>query len=557
MKRRHRRKKSIKEAIVKDFGNTFVGKHKRSKFAEPFKITTAFNVGELIPLDVVELLPGDYVNIDLNALLRTTTAIRPTMDTLTLDLMVFAGQNRLVWDDYAKFFGENENEWARIQDVKIPTTSAPKGGWKHGTIAEYLGIRPLIEKDVNSLPLRMYAKVVNDWFRDQNLQKSAFIRTDSRHDQGTNEGDYVTNLSLGAKPFIANKYHDYFTSALPSQQKGQAPTFSIGGQAPVKFLQEDSKTPVKLYGSGLNLDEQPKWIMTTAVRKGETNITTHTGAQKDGEASNFALNWPKAITDLSASAGVSVNDLRAVITIQQMMELDARGGTRYTEYLQSHFGVNNGDSRLQRTEYLGGFSKPLNIQQVPSTANISGKDSVGDLGAYSQSLFQGQDRINYVSKEHGYLMIMAVVRYKHTYQQGISRLWTRSTKYDVYDPIFANISEQPIRNDEIFARGENMNDDMTFGFKEAWSEYRHHPSRVSGYMRSDAPQSLDVYHYADNYKELPKLSSSWIQEDLTNVDRTLVLKSSDNTPQIQADFYINLELEREMPISSIPGLTRL
>lgn len=562
-----------------DFNHIIQKQPQRSKFLRAHKHTTSFNVGELIPIQIDEILPGDNINLDILALVRQTTMIKPVMDGLHITIHTFNVPTRLIWDDQKYFFGENDNPWYQTEITKVPLIQPPKGGWNEGTIADYLGQTPGIENyTTNHLPFRAYCKIVADWYRDENLQTVPFFETKTPETlQGTNGREYVKDLQLGGYPFIAGKCHDYFTSALPGPQKGEAPLINIGGTAPVTIT--TTKVPVTSWSDKNTSGEIP---VSISIKGSEVNNAPHilfSGPSEGSSSRPLAVStdtpsttnlyssiqfdnlWANtsdigAIADLSKASGININELRNLITIQQMLELDARNGTRYTEYIKGHFGVDNGDIRLQRSEYLGGTSIPLNVQQVPQTSQSTEEDSLADLGAYGQTgINEDGKTIRKTFTEHGYLITMACVRYNHTYQQGIEPLWNRRSKYDFYDPIFANIGEQPIKNKEIFNSGKNT-DEETFGFKEAWTEYRYKPNRTSGAMRSTAKESLDIWHYGDNYKELPKLSDEWIQEDKSNVDRTLAI-SSDKAPQIQADFWFTNYQERPIPVESIPGLKKL
>lgn len=555
-----------KNKLVYGFQTALDRSPQHSVFTRNSQLTTAFNAGDLVPIYLDEILPGDNVKMDVKALVRQTTMIRPVMDVANIDVFAFFVPNRIIWDDFKKFFGENDDPWAVTDEVLIPIVKAPSDGWKVGTIADYMGL-PVNKKglEVNALPFRAYAQIVNDWFRDQNLQSVSHINKSNSYGNGSNGSDYVKDLELGGKPFIANKYHDYFTSALPSPQKGSPITLNIGGKAPVVTGANSSRdklnmepmqmTPVKgapvIPANGLN--------MHVSANEGDRLFGKVIGHKGEGATSDFDLIPSNLYADLSSATGISINDLRQAIAYQHMLEKDARSGTRYVEYLRAHFGVNSPDATQQRAEYLGGYHKPLNVNTVPQTSNTVDAGGVkspqAGLAAFGES-FLSQSMINKTFLEHGYLILVACVRYEHSYQQGVEQLWTRRLRNDIYDPIFANIGEQPIKNKEIYFSGNEKVDNEIFGYNEAWASYRTKFSKVTGMMRS-VDKGLDVYHYADNYSKLPKLSAEWLREDKTNIDRTLAIKSTDDMPQFQSDFYFEVTHERPMPVFSIPGIDRI
>lgn len=554
--------------LVYNFGNTLNSSPQHSMFVRNSKLITAFNAGDLVPIYLDEILPGDNVKLDIKALIRQTTMLKPVMDVANIDVYGFFVPNRIIWDDFKKFFGENEDPWAVSGEILVPTVSSPTDGWKIGTIADYMGL-PINKKGlkVSALPFRAYAQIVNDWFRDQNLQSVAHINKTNSAGAGSNGTDWVKDLELGGKPFIANKYHDYFTSALPKPQKGNAINLNIGGSAPIYTSKEQiirGKQEGLLFSNtkGTDFDDQKSaagglgMVGINVNGKYPYSIAGLDLAKAPAIAPKDELYPNNLYADLSKATGISINDLRQAITYQHMLEKDARSGTRYVEYLRSHFGVNSPDATQQRAEYLGGYRKPLNVNTVPQTSNTVSDSAQASLAAFGES-FLNESLINKTFLEHGYLILVASVRYEHSYQQGLEQLWTRSTRNDFYDPIFANIGEQPIKNKEIyFSGGTTTVDDEIFGYNEAWASYRTKFNKITGMMRS-IEKGLDYYHYGDNYNALPKLSAEWLREDKTNIDRTLAVKSTDDMPQFQADFYFEVKHERPMPVFSIPGIDRI
>lgn len=553
----------IKNRMKHRFEASLSNKKPRSKFYRPSEHKTTMNAGDIIPIYLDEIVPGDTFNMLTKAKIRQSTLIKPVMDNAYVDIMYFAVYTRTIWEDWEKFWGYNEDAWAEETPITTPKINSPEKGWETGTIADYMGI-PTGKKFTNleALPFRAYAKIYNDWFRDQNNQKATHITLKTTTTTGSNGNDITTDLEKGGKPAIAGKYHDYFTSALPSQQKGKPISIKMGDIAEVHAMSktfettnQDTNITFKMPDAQASKNYQA--TLTTSVT-GKQGTLTYKNADTSTASVTQAI--PNNLyANLKDATAVTINELRSAITLQQMLELDARGGTRYTEYVQAHFGVHSADARLQRSEYLGGTHQPISIFDVFQTSSTDATSPQGNISAYGVT-GMAKRNFNKSFTEHGYIIGIAVIRYNHTYQQGIEPLWRRSTKYSFYDPIFAHISEQPILNEEIFAQGTEK-DKETFGFKEPWAEYRYKPNRTSGKMRGglDKDGSLAYWHYADIYKELPKLSPTWIIEDKNNIDRTLQIKSSGENaePQFIADFYFELECTRPMPTYSIPGLQRI
>lgn len=506
----------------------------RSAFPMSYKHLTSFNVGDLVPLYFQDVLPGDTFKVKSYNVIRTTTPfIKPVMDNLVFDMYYFFVPMRLVWENTEEFFGENKTGyWTQQQTFEIPTVSGPV---TKNTIADYLGIPPLnygedeSYLELNILPFRAYALIWNEWFRSENLQEPVYIY------KGSNISGvlpYFNNNDFGPSNFLGkcakvNKLQDYFTSCLPAPQKGDAVTLKFSNGTFVNNYVDDL---------GQELEDSPVSLFADAV---VTKLWNDSGDVP-------------ANLDLSGVDIANVNDLRMAFALQRMLEKDARGGTRYIEYIQEHFSVTNPDYRLQRPEFLGGKRMPLNIQQVAST-NGDGVE-LGSLGAYSLS--NGECGFNKGFTEHGFIIGVGCVRYKHTYSQGLERIWTKKLRTDIYDPVFANIGEQPVYAYEldtnvVFETGDILN--RVFGYNEAWAHYRYKPNRVSAEMRPDSGSGLDVYHFADNYNNVPVLGSEFIEETSLFVDRTLSA-DSDAIPNFIADFYHDVKAIRCMPTYSIPGL---
>lgn len=556
--------------MVHDFSQVVGRTPQRSKFTKPFRNITAFDVGQVIPIYEDEILPGDYVNIKVNDLVRMTTLIKPTMDGLYLDVMAFYCEQQFLWDGAKQFWGENDDIWALINRPTIPQVTSPLGGWEIGTIADYMGVVPKVSNlSINALLFRMYAKVINDWFRNENTTQGCHINYGSSNIIGSNGSNMVIDIEKGGMPYIASKFYDKFTACLPGPQKGATVALPLSSVAPIVAGTTDidaSKIDpsVILTGTkfqGLELDattQKLKWKSVVGSNLGyglqvDSSNKLATAVAVDQSLPRNDAFPSNLYADLSSATGVTINDLRQAVTVQQMLEMDARGGTRYVEYLKSHFGVDSADARNGRSEYLGGFKKPLSVHTVPQTNSTDSTSPQANLAAYSVTSSTGNHIVNKTFTEHGYLMIVAVVRYSHTYQQGMEPMWFRKDHYDFYDPIFANIGEQPIYNRELFIQGTSEDTEI-FGYNEAWIDYRSKPNRVSGLMRSVAADNLAIWHYADYYTSKPILSADWNKEDKSNVARTLAVT---NEPQLLADFYFDVLMERAMPVYSVPGLKRI
>ena len=549
---------------------------RRARFKRDFSNITTINEGDLVPLYVDEVLPGDTISCDLNGLIRMSTPLYPVMDNCYLDTYAFFVPCRLLWEHWENLMGQNDDSyWAEKTEYSVPQTTAPSGGWTVGTIADYMGIPTGIGNiKVNSMPFRAYARIWNEWFRDENLQQPVVQDTDDANNTGSNTGNQLTDAQNGGLPLKVAKYHDYFTSCLPEPQKGEASTIPINldlGNIPVvagaSFGHPAGSGGVSALelgppdGSGISAGSY-NWANiyvgtntntgnTFSVRAGSNSETASNSSAIEKELTPLNL-WAEAQN--SYNLGITINELRQAIAIQHILEADARGGTRYTELLAHEFGVTSPDSRLQRSEYLGGTRVPININQVIQNSATTDASPQGNTAAYSMTTLRNK-MCNYSSVEHGYLLILGCIRVDHSYQQGLSRMWSRKTRFDFYHPMLANLGEMAVLNQEIYCQG-NAQDTDVFGYQEAWADYRYHPNIVTGEMRSQYAQSLDAWHYADYYEELPTLSSSWIQEGEENIDRTLAIQS-ENSHQFICDFFFDQTWTRPMPIYSVPGLSNI
>nr|DAI42186.1 MAG TPA: major capsid protein [Microviridae sp.] len=519
----------------------------RSVFDRSHNVKTTFNAGDLVPFYVDEVLPGDSFKLDASLFARLATPIVPFMDNLYLETFFFFVPNRLLWDHWQAFNGERINP-SDSTDYLVPQATATNA--QNLTLWDYMGLPTNVANklSVSALPFRAYYRIWNEWFRDENLQASV--------DKGLYTGDETVDFtSLG--PMLRGKRHDYFTSCLPWPQKGPGVEISIGGSANLSLTispKDGQSGPIfnavagqTVPAGGLQIsswEDNPSLLaLPINIRK---TAATQAGAQH--------LVWQdpglaaSGTADLSTATPISINDLRQAFQVQRLYERDARGGTRYTEILRSHFGVVSPDARLQRPEYLGGSSTRININPVQQTSGTTDTSPQGNLAAFGVAgdVFHGFSK-SFV--EHGIIIGLVNVRADLTYQQGIPRMWSRKGRFDYYWPALAHLGEQAVLNKEIFAQG-SAEDDKVFGYQERWAEYRYFPGQITGKFRSTDPQSLDVWHLAQKFDALPKLSWQFI-EDHPPVNRVVAVQDE---PQFLLDSYIRLKCARPMPVYSVPGL---
>ena len=508
----------------------------RSIFDRSHSHKTTFDAGKLIPIYCEDVLPGDTVTMDMSTICRMTTPLYPVMDNAYLDTHWFFVPYRLLWEHWREFCGENTDPWSQDTVYEIPHGKVTA---RFGQFWDYIGLPPGVPCDVSALPLRAYQLVWNEWFRDQNLQSNQLVDT----------GD-AFNPALGDLLLSVNKYKDYFTSCLPSPQKGDPVLLPLGEWAPVYTRNETVPSDGSLIGL--------KWAHNGSTTTASVLISGSAGlgvtSLGSGSGGTSATAEPTNLwADLGTATAATVNQLRQAFAIQRLLEADARGGTRYRELVKAHFGVDTGDARVQVPEYLGGKHIPINVSQViQQSAAANEPTPLGNTGAFSKTV----DRAGLFTKsfvEHGLLMGFVSVRTDHTYQQGIPRYLTRRQRYDFYWPELANIGEQPVKVSEIYAAADPENS-LIFGYQEAWADYRYSPNRVSGAFRSSSPQSLDVWHYADDYASRPFLGSAWITETDDNIARTLAVQDSEVSDQFLLDCYFQARWARPMPLYSVPGL---
>ena len=532
---------------------------RRAKFDRPFNLLTTMNEGDLVPIYVDEVLPADTFKINLNALVRMATPLYPVMDNANIDFYFFFVPARLLWNHFQNLMGQNDSTfWAETVEYTTPQTTAPENGWNVGTIADYMGIPTGVKGlKVNSMPFRAYAKIWNEWFRDENLQQPVTQSKDDTTTAGSNTGTALTDAEAGGLPLKVCKYKDYFTSCLPSPQKSAEPVaIPLTGNAPIRAFKDTDLTERYFNESGTaNLTYQTASNATNGSRTtiGEALIITKDQETLKMRAMKNNANAREVAmgADLSNVTGATINELRQAIAVQHIFERDARTGTRYKEILKGAWGVTSPDARLDRSEYIGGYRLPININQVIQTSSTDSTSPQGNTAAYSMTTMS-RNMCTYSATEHGYVLGLAAIRVDHSYQQGLPRMWTRTTRFSYYDPMLANLGEQAVLNQEIYAQG-TAKDTEVFGYQEAWADYRYRTNMVTSEMRSTYAQTLDAWHYADKYDALPTLSNTWIKEGTENIDRTLAVQSS-NSHQFICNFYFDQSWTRPMPVYSVPGL---
>lgn len=551
----------------------------RSGWKMQSTVKTSFNTGQLIPFYCTEILPSDSCKVKTSIVCRMQTLITPPMDNLFLDTYYFFIPNRLLWEHWEEFLGENKTgHW--IQDVvyEVPMLKAPSGGWDVGSLADYFGIPTGIENiEISALPFRAYGLICNEWFRSENLTDPVLVNIDDTVRNGTNGTNEVTDVQLGGVPFKVAKLFDYFTSALPAPQKGDPVVIPILGtdpipvqtsniaQNPSDFVDMISGKPVPLaftttgsVKNPLHFSFQVNPIGTNsspnAGNVGDNNATGWTGGDMSRFSAGITENTSYPINLYAyppEGAGViDINTLRTAFQMQRFFERMARGGSRYRELIKSFFGVSVQDMRVQIPEFLGANRIPININQIIQQSETA----TTPQGTTTGMSLTTDVNYNFDKSftEHGYIIGLMCVRYEHSYQQGLHRMWSRKGKFDFYWPTFAHLGEGPIYNREIFAQGTEE-DNEVFGYQERWAEYRYSPSYVTGEMRSNHSNTLDVWHLADDYETLPMLSDEWIREDKSNVDRVLAV-TSEVSNQFFADILVENEIRRAMPLYSVPGL---
>lgn len=523
----------------------------RSAFKRDYPHKTTLDTNYLYPIFVDEILPGDDVHIKMNAILRLTTPIKPIMDNLYAETFWFFVPYRLVWDNWEKFQGQQTNPGDSV-DYTLPLLNFPTGNETipEGGIGDYFGLATGVnfnthDPKITSLYHRGYRLIWNTWFRDENLLNSVSVNTSDASD-AINSVD--TLLKRG-------KRKDYRTSCLPWPQKGDAVTINVGGEAPIVWPSGLGSITVSRPASATST---PANQLYAGAAQG-TNTTALGIAGGTPLASTYPLTFSglgpsDAYANLAAATGITINELRQASLYQQILELDARGGTRYVESIFSRFGVVSPDFRLQRPELIGLGQSPVNVYSVPQTApTVSGQTPQGNLAAFGTAISKGEHQAKYAATEHGMILGLLNVRADLTYQQFIPRMFTRQTRLDFYEPLLNGLGEQAVLNKEIYAQG-TTDDDLPFGYAERFSEYKYRDAMVTGKFRSTDPQTLDVWHLSQKFDTLPILgSSSFIEEDVP-MDRVVAV---DTEPKFLCDMHFTYNHVRPMPMNSSPGINIL
>ena len=510
----------------------------RSSFDCQSTHKTTFNANDLVPVYVDEVLPGDTFKLNMTAFARLATPLYPVMDNMVMDSFFFFVPNRLIWSNWQKFMGQQTNPGDSISYV-VPQQVSPSGGYAIGSLQDYMGLPTVGQVTAGQTVShcafwpRAYSLIWNEWFRDENLQNSVIVDTGDGPDSSAN----YTLLKRG-------KRKDYFTSALPWPQKGSSVNLPLGTTAPIIYGSNNAGSPT--VADGKYTIDYVNGASLSQFAYGNT-LGTSAGLNPTGSAYNL-------YADLSQATAATINQLRQSFQIQKLLERDARGGTRYTEIIRSHFGVISPDARLQRPEYIGGGSTPININPIAQTSgtNASGTTTpLGNLAAMGTALAH-RHGFTQSFTEHGVILGLVSVRADLTYQQGLARMWSRSTRYDFYFPAFATLGEQAVLNKEIYVTGTST-DNNVFGYQERWAEYRYYPSRISSLFRSTAAGTIDGWHLAEKFTTLPTLSSTFIQSNAP-VSRVVAVGSEANGQQFLFDSFFDCKKARPMPMYSVPGL---
>ena len=542
----------------------------RTRFKRDQNILTTFDAGKLVPFYVDEVLPGDTFSVDTAAIIRMTTPKYPVFDDAYIDFYYFFCPNRILWDNFKRFMGEaDETPWMPTKTYKVPSIKivSDTGGAKRGypdtnSILDYMGVPAKIIEvgktgnvEVNALPVRAYVKIWNEFFRDQNVGNPAVFSAgdeDVEYAAGSGNESEVSEENIlryairGGYCLPVNKFHDYFSSCQPYPQRGPEVTIGLTGNAPVKMFDD----------SGINGATNPTTIWMggnaaylTQNNANETIVAMGSTKQTDGESVSRYI-----ATDLSSIEAATINQLRQAFAVQHYYEALARGGSRYREQIRAIFDVSISDKTVQIPEYLGGGRYHVNINQIVQTSGQQSTNDtpIGETGAMSITPIN-ESSFTKSFEEHGFVIGVMCVRHNHSYQQGLERFWSRSDRLDYYFPQFANLGEQPVKKKEIMVTG-TATDDETFGYQEAWADYRMKPNRVSGKMRSNAEGTLDFWHYADNYDTVPTLSQEWMKEGKAEIARTLI---EQNEPQFFGAIRVMNKTTRCMPLYSVPGLEKL
>lgn len=560
----------------------------RTRFKRDQNILTTFDSGKLIPFYVDEVLPGDTFSIDTAAIIRMTTPKYPVMDDAYIDFYYFYCPNRILWDNFKQFMGEVDDvPWMPTKTYRVPKIIIKtQGSEEHkvpyeNSILDYMGvptkifsIEPNRRVEINALPVRAYVKIWNEFFRDQNVGNAAVFNTDDADVDYKDEGEKASAESIlehaieGGQCLPVSRFHDYFSSCLPFAQRGPEVTIALTGNAPVRAYTEKELSIEKIgtgffnneYNTGIvnhtNISFTNEGTKFNVNRNNNGNAAPQSNGQylqtmSQGDADFFNA-WLG--TDLTNIQATTINQLRQAFAVQHYYEALARGGSRYREQVRALFGVSISDKTVQIPEYLGGGRYHVNMNQIVQTSGqeTANGTPIGETGAMSVTPIN-ESSFTKSFEEHGFVIGVMCVRHDHSYQQGLERFWSRSDRLDYYFPQFANLGEQPVKKREIMLTGTST-DDETFGYQEAWADYRMKPNRVSGKMRSNATGTLDFWHYADHYDQVPTLSQEWMEEGKVEIGRTLIVQDE---PQFFGAIRVMNKTTRCMPLYSVPGLEKL
>lgn len=566
----------------------------RSRFKRDQDIKLTFDAGQLIPFYVDEVLPGDTFSVDHVGLVRMSTPIYPVMDNSYIDYYYFFTPVRILWEHWKEFMGEVTDEpWVQQTEYTVPQLKI-KSGTKEkkfpleNSILDYMGIPTKVigetgELSINALPIRAYVKIWNEWFRDQNVDNPAINSNKDANVVYKDSGKDATIETIlqeaytGGRPLPVNRFHDYFSSALPSPQRAaESVTIPLGGVAPIYFGDGETWwTPREMASFGIITDKWnndyaiinsgpvvesngQKWTTAAgpSIRyvqgKPDDPLNNKPANVLFGRYENNVAHFAPIAANLDNAIGATINQLRQAFQVQKYFEELARGGSRYREQIYSLFRTRISDKTVQIPEYLGGDRIMINMSQVVQTSGTTEISPQGNVSAMSVTGF-GKSAFTKSFEEHGFVIGVCCVRHDHTYQQGIERMFSRKNKLDYYFPVFANLGEQAILKKELYAQG-NATDEEAFGYQEAWADYRMKPNRICGAFRSNATGTLDSWHYGDNYNKTPALSQEWMKEGSKEIARTLAVENKVNEPQFIADFLVKNITTRPMPMYSVPGL---
>lgn len=527
----------------------------RTRFNRDQTILTTFDSGKLIPFFVDEVLPGDTFQVDTSAIIRMTTPKYPVMDDAFIDFYYFYCPNRILWKNFKAFMGEAEQvPWKPAESYQVPiigisgTKNKPQP--LENSILDYMGVPTKIKGTfvVNALPVRAYVQIWNEFFRDENVDIWATWKDDNTIQGYSDDGDTSTvNMVLnraitGGRCLPVNKFHDYFTSCMPYPQRGPEVTLPLNGNAAIKGYKD------------LSYDNVIEGNISPIINGASTAGAEVSATPNYVKFNNTQTGTGYLAADLSTTTATTINELRNAIAVQQYYEALARGGSRYREQLQALWNVTISDKTVQVPEYLGGGRYHVNMNQIVQTSGQQSETDtpIGETGAMSVTPIN-ESSFTKSFEEHGFIIGVMCVRHNRSYQQGLERFWSRRDRLDYYVPQFANLGEQPVKKKEIMLTATET-DEETFGYQEAWADYRMKPNRVSGLMRSNATGTLDFWHYADNYSAVPTLSQGWMKEGKEEIARTLIVQ---NEPQFFGAIRVTNKTTRRMPLYSVPGLNKL